>query len=993
MSVSGVVALAGNCVIAVAYAAIMVAIYRPLIRSGQFWTNRLATTTGLIFFSCAVGHAFHAVAAAQAILGATPLHATHAATSGWSLWPSALWDLFTAGVGVYYWSLRRSYGVLLGRGALFVDPEEQRRLAEIELRERVAANRTQAEAERDAQSAMLRAVIDSSQSLVYVKDLDGRYVLVNEAFEKAFGLREADVVGRTDEDVAPDRAEVWRANDLRARHGTVRVEETATGADGERVYESVKFPLRDAAGEVHATCGVSLDVTDLRRAVRAAEEARDEALAQSEVKSQFLAAMSHEIRTPMNGVIGLSDLLLRTDLDEGQRRYAGGIHAAGTALLDVINGILDFSKIEAGRVTLEEAEFSLPALLRDVATIIAPTAGARGLAFVTDVSPALPAVVSGDPGRLRQILLNLLGNAVKFTERGSVTLQVDVVDGDDTARDSEVMVRFTVSDTGIGIAADDLARLFEPFAQADASTTRHFGGTGLGLAISRELATAMGGTLGVFSTPGRGSTFTYRVPLQRVADTAPAGPPEAAAEVPAGLADLRVLVVEPPGSDNPVGEQFRRWQLATTVVPDADEARQELRLAAHRGRPYDVAVVDGDCAEIDGRAFAARVAADPLLPQVHVVLMCERGPDVADGGEEQATPGLTVCAGKPVDHAQLLTCLAGVLTGGAGGGETRTRPEAPPQRPPGEGRRVLLVEDNELNQMVAEGILARLGYRHDVAEDGVEALRLAAERDYDAILMDCQMPRMDGYTATEELRRREDGHRRTPVIAMTAGVQLSDQERCLAAGMDDYVGKPVDPAALERVLLRWTAAAPPVPRPRDRHRVLVAEDNPINAKLVAHSLRRLGYDMEVVPDGRAALDALAAGGFDAVLMDCEMPVLDGYATTREFRSSEPPGHHTPIIALTASAMAADRDRCLEAGMDDYLAKPVWDEHLAAVLRRLVGAPGPAAAVTPSGLDEDELPAARRPIRNSSTRTCGRWPRASTSCSRGCGPVRRRTSSR
>jgi PAS domain S-box-containing protein len=946
--------LVGNCVIAVAYTAIMVAIYRPLIRSGQFWTNRLATTTGLIFFSCAVGHAFHAVAAAQAILGATPVHATHAATSGWSLWPSALWDLFTAGVGVYYWSLRRGYGVLLGRGALFVDPEEQRRLAEIDLREQVAAGRAEAAAERAAQAAILRAVIDSSQSLVYVKDLEGRYVLVNEAFEKAFGVREADVVGHTDEEVAPDRAEVWRANDRRALHGTVRVEETATGADGERVYESVKFPLRDAAGEVHATCGVSLDVTDLRRAVRAAEEARDEALAQSEVKSQFLAAMSHEIRTPMNSVIGLADLLLRTDLDEGQRRYAGGIHEAGTALLDVINGILDFSKIEAGRVMLEDAEFALPALVRDVATIIAPTAAAKGLEFVTDVSPDLPALVSGDPGRLRQILLNLLGNAVKFTERGSVTLRVDLAEGGEGVGDAEVTVRFTVADTGIGIAADDLARLFEPFAQADASITRHFGGTGLGLSISRELATAMGGTLGVSSTPGAGSTFTYRVPLRRVADTAPAGPAEAVAEVPAGLAGLRVLVVEPPGPDSRVGEQFRRWQLATTVVPDTAAARQELRLAAHRGRPYDVAVVDGDCTEIDGRAFAARVAADPLLPQVHVVLMCgsaEGGRDgekMADGAAD--LPGLTVCVGKPVDHAQLLTCLARVL----GGGATRTPPEAAAHPRPGEGRRVLLVEDNELNQLVAEGILDRLGYRHDVAVDGVEALRLAGERDYDAILMDCQMPRMDGYTATAELRRREAGQRRTPVIAMTAGVQVSDQERCLAAGMDDYVGKPVDPGELERVLLRWTGTAPPVPRPRGRHRVLVAEDNAINAKLAAHSLRRLGYDVEVVPHGRAALDALAASDYDAVLMDCEMPVLDGYATTREFRSGEPPGHHTPIIALTASAMAADRERCLEAGMDDYLAKPVWDEHLAAVLRRLVGAPGPAAT-TPSRVDEADLP--------------------------------------
>jgi PAS domain S-box-containing protein len=973
--VAGHVGFVGNLVIALVYAAITLAILRPVIRSGQVRTNRLATMTGLIFFSCAVGHALHAAAAAEAFGGA-PAHGTHAASATWSLWPSALWDSLTAAVGVYYWTLRRSYGVLLGRGALFVDPGEQQRLAEITLREELVTGRADAEAERDAQGAMLRAVIDSSQSLVYVKDLEGRYLMVNEAFEKRFGVREADLVGRTDEAVDPSCASEWRTNDIRAREGVLRVEETSAGPDGLRIYESVKVPLRDAGGHLYATCGVSLDVTDLRRAIGEAEVARDEALAQSQVKSRFLASMSHEIRTPMNGVIGLADLLLRTDLDEGQRRYAAGIHDAGTALLDVINDILDFSKIEAGRITLEETDVALPELVHDVAAIIAPSAQGKGLALVTEVDPGVPAVVRGDPGRLRQILVNLLGNAVKFTPAGSVTLAVlpspptptsdaagapgAVGPGDARrpATDDHVTVRFTVADTGIGIAPADLDRLFEPFTQADASTTRHFGGTGLGLSISRELASAMAGTIEVTSAVGRGSRFTLTVPMRRVAraTTPVLGPgtpgPAGAAAVggAAGLAGLRVLVVGARGPDGEIADQLRQWRMTASVVAGTDDALLELRTAAHRGRPYDVAVVDGDRSVLDALDFAGRVAADPMLPAVHVVLLLI-APLEGQDARLREVPGVSVCVGKPVDRARLLTCLAGAL----GGRSARPAPRQPRQPAAGGSRRVLLVEDNEINRMVADGILGRLGYAHDVAVDGVEALRLAAERDYAAILMDCQMPRMDGYTATGELRRREAGDRHTPIIAMTASVQLSDHERCLEAGMDDYLGKPVDPDDLEAALLRWTGGpgaagpvaateAPQVSRPAQR-RVLVAEDNAVNAKVAAHSLRRLGYEVDVVGDGRAALDALAARAYDAVLMDCEMPVLDGYAATREFRAGEPSGRHTPIVALTSSALAADRERCFAAGMDDHLAKPVWDEHLAAVLRRLIAhrEPGPGSA--------------------------------------------------
>jgi PAS domain S-box-containing protein len=645
-------ALAGNIVIALAYAAITVAITVPVLRAGQLRSNRLAVATALIFFSCSVGHALHAVMYWRASVDHATIPGMHL-LSGWSLWPTAV---LTAAVGIFYWTLRRGYGILLsGTGALFVDPHEQQRRHDIEMRERVAEGRAQAEAERDAQQAMLSAVVSNSQSMVYVKDLEGRYLLVNEAFQAAFGVTEAELLGQSDDYIDPAQAPVWQANDRLAHTGAVHMEETALIDGRQRVYETNKFPLSDAAGELYASCGISLDVTDLRRAAVVAEQARDEALSQSRIKSEFLATMSHEIRTPMNGVLGLATLLIRSELSPAQRRYADGIHSAGSALLTVINDILDISKIEAGQVLLDPADINLPELLDATVALIGPVAQAKGLVVRVRCGTGLPTAVRGDGGRVRQILLNLTGNAVKFTAQGSVTLRADLVGAD------RPTVRFEVIDTGIGIASGDAERLFEPFTQADASTTRKYGGTGLGLAISRQLTEAMGGTIGVTSEPGQGSTFWCEIPFE---------PAQGAAAAPAA-------------DDTPV--------------------------------------------------------------------------------------------------------------------------------PAGRGT-VLLVEDNDTNQLVALGLLTGLGYRADVAGDGLQACEMTAAGHYDAILMDCLMPGMDGFTATARLRDREheDGTR-TPIIAMTASALAADRQRCLAAGMDDYLAKPVDPAELAHALDRWLLGDPSVP--------------------------------------------------------------------------------------------------------------------------------------------------------------------------------------
>ncbi|MDT4990095.1 MAG: two-component system, sensor histidine kinase and response regulator [Micromonosporaceae bacterium] len=537
----------------------------------------------------------------------------------------------------------------------------------------------------------------------------------------------------------------------------------------------------------------------------ASERGRDEALARSDVMSQFLATMSHEIRTPMNGVIGLASLLLGTHLDPRQTRYTAGIHAAGTALLEVINDILDFSKIEADKLVLDLADFNPFAVLTEVATLIDPTAQRKGLTMVTHGDPELPTTVHGDGGRWRQILLNLVGNAVKFTPSGSVTLRVSR--DTSAAADTEIRIRLDVSDTGIGIAATDAERLFEPFTQADVSTTRVYGGTGLGLAICRRLTEAMGGTIGVNSAPGQGSTFWCLIPFGAARQTTS----DATTPPTTDTTKMRVLVVSGQ-TRTPLQESLRGWMMTSSGVNSAADAVAALRHAAARGRPFDVTVIDTDLAGVDAIDLIHQITTDPDIRDAHIIILNHHSP--ADS--PAAIDGVSYLT-KPVHQSDLYNCL------------TKTIPRSPPEEvmaarranrvmaePPATEvqRRILLVEDNDINQMVAVGILTGLGYHLTVANDGIEAVDLATADTYDAILMDWRMPRMDGVTATSQIRRHEGGGRRTPIIAMTASALTTDREACLAADMDDYLTKPVNPAELEATLNRWITGAGPRTAPQ-----------------------------------------------------------------------------------------------------------------------------------------------------------------------------------
>jgi len=592
-----------------------------------------------------------------------------------------------------------------------------------------------------------------------------------------------------------------------------RVTQQAKGRleDLEQMVNKRTRDLQDANLELEAANA------QLAAATQRANELAAAALQASKAKGEFLATMSHEIRTPMNGVIGMLGLLRDCELPARQREFVQIARSSAETLLSIINDILDFSKIEAGKLIIESVAFDLQAAVDEVGEMFATRVADKGLDLVIRYAPDAPRQVVGDAGRIRQVLTNLVSNAVKFTASGHVFIDVECISsGKDVPisnlpipnRDDLTQLRFSVEDTGIGIAEDQLGRLFEKFTQADASTTRRFGGTGLGLAISKQLTELMGGKIGVTSRPEKGSTFWFTLPLGLPEDGTAAPPCRA------GLAGVRVLIVD----DNDVNrrvlhEQITSWRMRNGGYASGEQALQVLREASSAGDPFHIAVLDYQMPGMDGLMLARAIKADPALQETVLVMLTSLGqPDDVNLLKEA---GIFACLVKPVRQSKLWDVLAEAWAAHAK--QCPTHLLAPPTsdlRPPTSASpiaqserkicaRVLVVDDHTTNQKVGRLMLENLGCSVDISANGKEAVRMLDLLPYDVVFMDCEMPEMDGFEATAEIRRRHAAKRHVPIVAMTAKAVQGDRERCLGAGMDDYISKPVRLEDLEAALLRW----------------------------------------------------------------------------------------------------------------------------------------------------------------------------------------------
>ncbi len=655
---------------------------------------------------------------------------------------------------------------------------------------------------RDAEEKY-RSIFENAIEGIFQSTQEGSYMSVNPALARIFGYASADEMLRSVTHIGrqlyvdPNRRPQFAA--LIAERDSVNdFESEVRRKDGSVIWVSERArAVRDMDGKLLYYEGTVEDITARRNAEAAIRQARDAALESVRLKSEFLANMSHEIRTPMNGIIGMAGLLLDMELSPKQRDFARTIAGSAESLLTIINDILDFSKIEAGMMNFEQIDFDLTTVVEGSVELLATRAAAKGIELASLISNNVPVQLRGDPGRMRQVLTNLVGNAVKFTATGEVIVRADVIEETPT----DVALRFRVSDTGIGIAPETQRQLFQAFVQADGSTTRKFGGTGLGLAISKQLVQQMGGEIGVDSEAGKGSTFwfTTRLPKQSGRAVRQVRRTE--------FVGKSVLIVDDNESSRQIlHHQCAAWGFADQQAANGHEAVTLLTRGAARGKAFDVVLIDAQMPGMNGFELARSIKRDPRLQSPKVIMLTSL--DRRDDPEQLRDAGVDAPLTKPVKQAALCETLIGVLSEGREPRELKAGlvvldRAAPVEPPPGRRLRILIAEDNVVNQKVALHQLQKLGYLAEVVDNGRAALDALKFSEFDLVFMDCQMPELDGYAATRELRQRERSDRKTWIVAMTANSLEGDREKCLAAGMDDYVSKPVKIENLQAAIDRY----------------------------------------------------------------------------------------------------------------------------------------------------------------------------------------------
>jgi PAS domain S-box-containing protein len=644
---------------------------------------------------------------------------------------------------------------------------------------------------------LLSTLMDHLPDHIWFKDRHSRFVAVNRSTLSWIGFKDqSEIIGKTDQDIfAGEHADAALADEQKivaTAQPIVGFDEKEIWPDGRETWVSTtKMPWFDASGKVIGVFGWARDITARKLDEKNLQLANEAAEKAGRAKSEFLANISHEIRTPMNGVIGVTGLLLDSDLDPQQRELAETIRTSSDSLLKIINDILDFAKVEAGELQFEILNFDLIEAVEGTLDLLAERSQGKQIELASTILPGTPTRLRGDPGRLRQILTNLIGNAIKFTESGEAIVRVST----EHETDTHAVLRFEVQDTGIGMSPEAQSQVFQAFNQADGSSTRKYGGTGLGLAIAKQLVDHVEGRIGVQSQPGTGSTFWFTATFEKQ---------EGDAKVPQksfrDLFNFRVLVVDDNATSREIlRRQILAWRMQAKSAASGVEALQLLRAAATECKPYDVALLDVQMPEMDGLTLARAIKADPAIAGTRFIFLTE--PHKRTSLERPRAAETTECCFKPVRQSRLFACLANALLGPATITRTLAKALIAPDKQP-QPIRVLIAEDNVLNQKITSGQLKKLGYKADIVPDGLAVLKALECTQYDVIFMDCQMPEMDGYEATRRIRAGVGDSPQPHIIAMTAHAMPGDREKCLAAGMNDYVSKPVQLKALAAALAR-----------------------------------------------------------------------------------------------------------------------------------------------------------------------------------------------